>query len=278
MASSPPLSLADIRRTLATKSLGQRCYLYQELSSTNAEALSLAQSGAAHGTVVVAESQSSGRGRHARAWYSPPGTNIYCSIIVRGTGQHPLRVEWLSWIPLVSALAVVEAVHRVASLQLALKWPNDLLLHERKVGGILCESASASATDPVVVIWIGLNVNAPRESFPEPLRPIAASLIDSTRQPIDRNQLIAQLLFDLEQQMGKLGSSGPARSRQAYVSRCITLGRRVRVLTGGGHELIGRAEGIAADGALQVRPIPSSSASASSLVDVHAADIIHVRE
>lgn len=279
MAFSVPLDLDDIRRVLATRSLGHRLYLHQELSSTNAEALSLAQAGAAHGTVVVAEGQSSGRGRHGRTWFSPAGMNIYCSIIVRGIGHNPLRAAWLPWIPLISALAVVRAVNQTTSLSLALKWPNDLLLHERKAGGILCESSSASAVDPVVVIGIGLNVNVPHESFPEALRPIASSLFEATRHFIDRNRLLAQILFDLEEQLDELEASGPTQSRRAYTSRCITLGRRVRIRFGAEQELIGTAEAIAADGALRVRPLSASPSSPPlPLIDVRAADVIHLGE
>lgn len=278
MISSAPLNIEDIRRALATTSLGHRLYLHQELSSTNDEALSLAQGGAPHGTVVMAESQVSGRGRHGRMWFSPPGMNVYSSIIVRRIGQDPPRADWLPWIPLISALAVVQAVNRVASLSLSLKWPNDLLLEERKVGGILCESPSASAVDPVVVIGIGLNVNVPSEFFPEALQPIASSLFQGTRQTIDRNQLLAQVLLDLEQQLDELASSGLTPLRQAYTARCITLGRRVRVLFGAEQELIGTAEAIAADGALQVRPLSATSTPQPlPLIDVRAADVIHLR-
>jgi BirA family biotin operon repressor/biotin-[acetyl-CoA-carboxylase] ligase len=277
MVSSAPLNVDDIRRALATKSVGHRLYLHQELSSTNDEALSLAQGEAPHGTVVLAESQLSGRGRHGRTWFSPPGMNVYCSIIVRRIGQNPPRPPWLCWIPLISALAVAKAVNRVASLSLSLKWPNDLLLQEQKVGGVLCESSSASAVDPVVVIGIGLNVNAPHESFPEELRPIASSLFEGSRHSIDRNQLLAQIFVDLEQQLDELASSGPTPLRQAYTARCITLGQRVRVLLGAEQELIGTAEAIAADGALQVRPLSASSTSQPlPLIDVHAADVIHL--
>lgn len=278
MLSSMPLTIDDIRSMLSTTSLGHPLYLHRELPSTNAEALSLAQAGAPHGTVVVAESQSSGRGRHGRAWFSPPGMNIYCSILVRGMGPPVMRPEWLSWIPLTSALAAAHAVDHVAAVPLSLKWPNDLLLNERKVGGILCESSLTSPTDPIVVIGIGLNVNVPHASFPEELRPIASSLLECAGRPIDRNRLLAQLLLEVERQLEELRSIGPAQARRAFTARCITLGRRVRVLTGGTHELTGTAESIAADGALQVRPLSSSSGSASPLVDVHAADVIHVRE
>src|SRR6185437_2928051 len=113
MVSSTPLSLDGIRSTLATTSLGHALYLHQDLPSTNREALSLAQNGAQDGTVVIAESQSGGYGRHGRAWFSPPTMNVYCSVIVRGMGGHLSLSQWLSWVPLASALAVTEAVQQM---------------------------------------------------------------------------------------------------------------------------------------------------------------------
>ncbi|HSA87161.1 MAG TPA: biotin--[acetyl-CoA-carboxylase] ligase [Nitrospira sp.] len=279
MMSSTPLSLDSIRSTLATTSLGHAMYLHQDLPSTNTEALSLAQNGAAHGTVVVAEHQSSGYGRHGRVWFSPPGLNIYCSVIIRGMGDNLSLSRWLSWVPLVSALAVTEATHQVAAVSLSLKWPNDLLLHERKVGGILCESSFATTKDPVVVIGIGLNVNVPQASFPEELRPIAASLIEASRQKIDRNRLLAQVLLELEHCLDELRSSGSVRLRQAYAARCATLGRQVRVLFANDPPIVGTAEAVSADGALQVRALPPQPHLQSRpLVDVRAADVIHLRE
>ena len=279
MSSSAPLSLDRIRSTLATESLGHVLYLHQDLPSTNAEAGSLVRTGARHGTVVLAESQSSGYGRHGRAWFSPPGLNIYCSVIIRGMGDNLSLSQWLSWVPLVSALAVSEAVQQTAAVSLSLKWPNDLLFQERKVGGILCESSLAPTNDPAVVIGIGLNVNVPSLSFPEELRPIAASLLDASRRPIDRNRLIAQLLLELEQCLGELRSSGPVRLRQAYTARCATLGRHIRVLFTNDPPIIGIAEALSADGALQVRTAPTHLRSQPTpLVDVRAADVIHLRE
>jgi BirA family biotin operon repressor/biotin-[acetyl-CoA-carboxylase] ligase len=279
MVPSAPLNLDSIRGTLATESLGHTLYLHQDLPSTNTEAVSLARTGATHGTVVIAESQSGGYGRHGRVWFSPPGLNIYCSVIVHGMGQNLSLSQWLSWVPLASALAVTEAVHQTAAVSLSLKWPNDLLLHERKVGGILCESSFANSNDPVVVIGVGLNVNISPETFPEELRPIAASLMEAARQPIDRNRLIAQLLLELEQFLDELRSSGPIRLRQAYTARCATLGRRVRVLFTNEQPIVGIAEALSADGALQIRPLsPSPHSQPLPLVDVRAADIIHLRE
>jgi BirA family transcriptional regulator, biotin operon repressor / biotin---[acetyl-CoA-carboxylase] ligase len=279
MASSAPLSVDAIRSTLATKTLGQTLYLYQDLPSTNREASSLAQQGAAHGTLVVAEQQSGGYGRHGRVWFSPPGLNIYCSIVVRGKSQTVPLAQWLSWIPLVTALAVTEATQQVAAVSLALKWPNDLLLQDRKVGGILCESTLTTAGNPIVIIGIGLNVNVPPQSFPEDLRPIAASLIEATRQAIDRNRLIAQLMAELEQCLDELQSHGPTRLRQAYLARCATLGRQVKILFANDQQLLGTADTLSADGALQVRPVSASPrAQPPALIDVRAADVIHLRE
>ena len=240
--------------------------------------MTLAQNGAEDGTVVAAESQSAGRGRHARTWFSPPGLNLYCSIIVRGLGQGLSLADWLSWVPLTTALAVAEAVQTVAATSLALKWPNDLLLDERKIGGILCESSLTTPSNPTVVIGIGLNVNVPRELFPDELRPIATSLFESSHRLVDRNRLLAQLLLDLEQSLDELRDHGPSRLLQAYQRRCATLGQQVRVILGADEELLGTAVAITADGTLQVRPSTETPGTDKALlIDVRAGDVIHVR-
>lgn len=279
MSSFPPLSIDEIRTTLETTSLGHPLYLYRDLPSTNREAFRLAQNGAPHGTVVLAESQSGGYGRHRRPWFSPPGLNLYCSAIIREIGLRTSLAQWLSWTPLISALATVEAVHQVTTVSLALKWPNDLLLLQRKVGGILCESLFQKPTDPAIVIGIGLNVNVPREAFPDDLFPIAASLAETSQQPIDRNRLVAQVLLELEHCLDELQSRGSPRLRQAYIARCATLGRQVRVQFTTHDQIIGIAEDISVDGALQIRTLPPrSSSKPMHLLDVRAADVIHLRE
>jgi BirA family transcriptional regulator, biotin operon repressor / biotin---[acetyl-CoA-carboxylase] ligase len=273
-----PLTLDDIRSTLATKRVGQHLHIHQSLASTNSEAMTLALNGAEDGTVVAAESQSAGRGRLARMWFSPPGLNLHCSIIIRGLGRGLSLADWLSWVPLTTALAAAEAVQEVAAISLALKWPNDLLLGERKVGGILCESSLTLPADPVVVIGIGLNVNVPGELFPDELRPIATSLFESSHRLIDRNRLLAQLLLELEQGLDELRAHGPSRLLQAYMRRCTTLGRQVRVVLGTDEELLGTAVAITADGTLQVRPSTGKAGTDKApLVDVRAGDVIHVR-
>lgn len=279
MVPSASLNVDDIRSVLLTKSLGHTLYLHQEIPSTNKEACVLAQQGAGHGTVVLAECQSGGQGRHGRHWFSPPGCNIYCSIIVRAGAQASPLIQRLSWTPLITALAVTEAVQQMTTVALVLKWPNDVLLDERKVGGILCESLFQTPADPIIIIGIGLNVNVAKEDFPEDLRPIAASLAETAQPPIDRNRLLAQLLLELEQCLDELQSHGFARLRQAYLARCATLGRQVLVQFANQEQVIGVAEGISADGALQIRPLSSPPRSQPvPLLDIRAADVIHLRE
>ena len=278
MSSSIPLSVDTIRSTLATTALGHPLYLYQDLPSTNREAHTLAQNGATHGTVVLAESQSAGYGRHGRPWFSPPGLNLYCSTIIRGIQFTSPLEQWLSWIPLISALAAVEAAQQVAAVSLALKWPNDLLLSQRKVGGILCESLFQGLDDTVVVIGIGLNVNVALDAFPEDLQAIAASLSETSPQVIDRNRLVAQFLLELEQCLDELRSHGSSRLRQAYIARCATLGRRVQVQFADHDQVTGLAEGISADGALQIQPLaPHPRSRRIAVLDVRAADVKHLR-
>lgn len=279
MTSSAPLTLDDIRSTLATVQFGQRLYVHHEVPSTNSEAMALAQAGAEHGTVVVAESQSAGRGRLSRQWHSPAGANLYCSVIVKDEGRTVGDAEWLSWMPLASALAAAEAVQVATSIPLSVKWPNDLLYQDRKVGGILCESLRTPIRGSVVVIGIGLNVNLRQKSFPEELRQTATSLFEISKNSIDRNRLLAQLLYELEQVARELTTHGSSHLRPAYLNRCRTIGKRVRVILGAEQEIIGTAESISSDGALQVRPhFTAPTGSPPELIDVHAADIVHLRE
>lgn len=273
-----PLTVDDIRTTLATKHLGQYLHLHRELASTNGEAIALAQSGAKHGTVVVADSQTAGRGRQARSWFSPGGVNLYCSILVRPSNIHIPFGDWLSWIPLASAVALTETVRTVAGVPLSLKWPNDLLFNEKKIGGILCENGTDQSKQAFVVIGIGLNVNVEPDSFPPDLAVTAGSLMQGSQRPIDRNRLLSQLLNDLEQVLDELGLEGPRRLQHAYTAACATIGKRVRVVLAGSRELLGVAQAIGRDGALLVLPSPPLPQGNQQVMEIRTADVIHLRE
>jgi BirA family transcriptional regulator, biotin operon repressor / biotin---[acetyl-CoA-carboxylase] ligase len=275
---SPPLTRETIHSTLSTTWLGRRIELFDSLPSTNREAAQLAQADVEHGTVVAADGQTAGRGRLSRTWFSPPGANLYCSVILR-TARPPERLtEWLSWLPLVSALAAAEAIEQVSSLHVSVKWPNDLLISERKVGGILCESGTGIRSDPFQIIGIGINVNVDHDDWPTELRESATSIWQERKIVVDRNRLLAQVLFELEQCLDELVVHGTNRIAMAYHQRCSTIGHTVRATLGNGEIVVGLAEGISQDGSLRVRPqAPQPGSGTPEVVHLRVADIIHVR-
>jgi BirA family biotin operon repressor/biotin-[acetyl-CoA-carboxylase] ligase len=278
MQSSSPLSLDAIRSTLATQALGHRIELRDQINSTNREAVALAHAGVEHGTVVVADSQTEGHGRLSRQWFSPPGINLYCSIVMRKSIDADRLTEWLSWLPLMTALAAAESIETVAAIQVAVKWPNDLLIAERKIGGILCESGTAIGFGPFQVIGIGLNVNGGRNDFPEDFRDTATTICHEAGHSLERNRLLAQFLYELEACVEEFEIRGSERIALAYRHRCSTIGKTVRATLTDGKEFIGLAEGIEQDGALRViqRPLPTDG----RLPDIHhfrVADIVHLR-
>ena len=231
-----------------------------------------------HGTVVAADSQTAGRGRLSRTWFSPPSTNLYCSVILR-TARPPERLtEWLSWLPLVTALAAAEAIEQVSSIHVSVKWPNDLLISERKVGGILCESGTGTRSGPFQIIGIGINVNGDHDDWPADLRNSATSIWQERKIIVDRNRLLAQLLLELEQCLDELTLHGMNRLASAYYQRCSTIGHTVRATLGNGDIVLGLAEGIGQDGSLRVQLQTTQPGSGSpEIISLRVADIIHVR-
>jgi BirA family biotin operon repressor/biotin-[acetyl-CoA-carboxylase] ligase len=231
-----------------------------------------------HGTVVAADSQTAGRGRLSRTWFSPSGANLYCSVILR-TARPPERLtEWLSWLPLVAALAAAEAIEQISPIHVSVKWPNDLLISERKVGGILCESGTGMRSGPFQIIGIGINVNGDQNDWPTDLRDSATSIWQERKIVIDRNRLLAQLLLELEQCLDELAIHGMNRLASAYHQRCSTIGQTVRATLGNGDVVVGLAEEIGQDGSLRVRPQTTQSGSGSpEVIHLRVADIIHVR-
>jgi len=273
-----PLSLEAIRNTLATQALGHRIELRDQIDSTNREAVALAHAGVEHGTVIVAESQTEGRGRLSRQWFSPPGVNLYCSIVIRKPIRHDRLAEWLSWLPLLTALAAAESIEVVAAAGIAVKWPNDILFNERKVGGILCESGTGARSEPFQVIGMGLNVNGDRSEFPENLRETATTIYQETGCHIERHRLLTQFLQELEVCLVECESRGSERIALAYRQRCSTIGKHVKATLTDGKEFVGLAETIEPDGALRViqRPLPTDGRP-PEIQRLRVADIIHLR-
>lgn len=185
---------------------------------------------------------------------------------------------WLSWLPLLTALAAAEAIDRVASTHTAVKWPNDLLIGEQKVGGILCESGTSQQSGPFQVVGIGLNVNGRVQDFPEEIRQIATTVSHETGHDIDRNRLLATFLDELETCIEEYSARGTERIAQAYRQRCTTIGKRVKASLAEGLEIIGLAEGIGQDGSLTIALPPQAQGKQKpEILHLRVADIVHVR-
>jgi len=156
--------------------------------------MDLAEQGAVHGTVVIARSQTPGQGRLRRRWVSPPGENIYLSIIMRPA----VRPGDTTFLTIIAAVACCKALRDETGLDIAIKWPNDLTVSDRKLGGILTEAKVRIRVVVYAVIGIGVNVSATRDDFPPELREIATSVAIEKRQDFQRAPIIAAILREME--------------------------------------------------------------------------------
>jgi BirA family biotin operon repressor/biotin-[acetyl-CoA-carboxylase] ligase len=241
------LTPLELRPLLGTHDLGQVLHCYQEIGSTSDRAKELAEEGAAHGEVVIAERQTAGRGRRGRTWASPPGKNLHLSVVLR-PGLPPRRAPEIT---LVASVALCQAI-REAGVEAGIKWPNDILARGRKLAGILTELAGEPEAVHWVVLGLGVNLNSRAEDFPEELRDQATSLCIERGQPVPRALFATALLARLEEWLDRHAEEGFAPVREAWRERSATLGREVRVESGG-QELTGVAEDIDETGALLVR-------------------------
>jgi BirA family biotin operon repressor/biotin-[acetyl-CoA-carboxylase] ligase len=237
----------ELRPLLSTRDLGHALHCHDSLPSTNDLAKELAEQGAAHGEVVVAETQTAGRGRRGRSWASPPARNLYLSVVLRPE----LPPQRATEITLLASVALCEAV-REAGVAAEIKWPNDVLAGGRKVGGILTEMAAEPDRVQWLVVGLGVNLNAAADDFPPELRGEATSLAAERGAAVPRALFAAALLARLEAWLDRHAAEGFAPVREAWRALSGTLGREVRVVTGDG-ELRGVAEDVDEAGALLVR-------------------------
>ena len=258
------LTPLELRPLLGTHDLGQVLHWYEEIGSTNDRAKELAEEGAEHGEVVVAEAQSGGRGRRGRQWVSPPGKNLYFSVVLR-PDLPPARAPELT---LVASLAVCDAL-RHAGVDAGIKWPNDLLASGKKIAGILTELAAEADRVHWVVIGVGVNVNAGPEDLPEELRGEATSVRIERGEPAPRALFAAACLTGLEAWLDRHAEEGFAPIRDAWRARSVTLGREVSVAAHG-REVVGTAEDIDEAGALLIR-------GPGGLERISAGDVTHLR-
>lgn len=245
-------------------------HCFDEVDSTNRLLADAARAGAPEGRVAVADHQSAGRGRLGRRWDAARGSSLLVSVLLRPQASCPGVVpDRLHLVVAACALAARTAVERVVGVRAGLKWPNDLVFDDRKLGGILAESVISGERVEAVVVGLGLNVRA--DAFPPELSPTAIACESLTGREVDRDDLLVTLLEDLDRRYGSLRDEpGTAALLAGYREACVTLGRHVRVELAGG-----AVDGVAVDvdpaGALVVET------TAGERVAVLAGDVVHVR-
>lgn len=235
---------------------GGELHWFHELDSTNRYALDAAASGAPAWFVVAADHQTAGRGRLGRVWQAPSGSSLLASVLLRPTGVEPARRPVLG---VAGALAAAEAVEATTGVVAALKWPNDLVVGERKLGGVLAE-----ARGDALVIGVGVNVEW--SEVPPELEGIATACNLEGGRPVQRRALLAELLVRLRDRVDDLD-----RTLRDHRYRLATLGRRVRVERADG-DLIGRAVDVDHFAQLLVE------VESGCVVEVAAGDVVHLRD
>lgn len=241
----------EIEPRLRTRWLARRLLWFESVDSTNRLAVDLARQGTPHGTAVVAEGQTAGRGRLGRSFFSPPTRNLYTSLVLRplfSTAEAPASI-------LTAAVAVADAVAaEVGSAEpVDIKWPNDVRLGGRKVSGILMEMGAEASRVSFLVLGIGVNLNVDPASFPAEFREQATSVRAETGHPVDRVGFTARLYEGLETLLDRHAEGGFESLRERFETYFRMVGQRVRVIDVGGGESAGCVLGIDADGALRLR-------------------------
>jgi BirA family transcriptional regulator, biotin operon repressor / biotin---[acetyl-CoA-carboxylase] ligase len=234
----------EIQFQLGTKSFGKEIIYKDCVTTTMDEAFQLGLQGASEGTVICTESQTKGRGRLGRHWISPKHKGVYLSLILRPE-LPPAEVAILT---LLAAVALSEAIGHVAGLIPQIKWPNDILLNQRKLAGILTELNAETDRVKFVVIGIGLNVNTPKHLLPD----TATSLKVETSRTFSRVRVMQDILRSLERWYGTLQKEGPAPILQQWRQRAITLGQRIHFSDPAGR-IDGYAFDLDNDGSLLIR-------------------------
>jgi BirA family biotin operon repressor/biotin-[acetyl-CoA-carboxylase] ligase len=262
-ASRPPLDAELVR---AQAGDGWRLEVVESAPSTNAAVAARARAGESAGLALVAEHQTAGRGRLDRVWVTPPRAALACSLLLQ---PDDVPVQAWPWLPLLAGLAVVDAVKGAADGHLAapvgLKWPNDVLVGELKVAGILVERVERQA-GAVAVVGVGVNVGSTREELPV----ASATSLALEGAQVDRSVLLAGVLTAFADRYATWRAASGRGPRSAYAEACTTIGRHVRVELPDGRSLRGRAVDVDAEGRLLVD-------DGTRVQALGAGDVVHVR-
>jgi len=238
----------DIIPGLKTRVIGKHILHREEIASTQDIAKKMARDGAEEGTIIIAESQTEGRGRKGRSWVSPRDGGVYLSIILRPK-LVPSRVLQIS---LVAGVAVIKAIKSVAPLKPKMKWPNDIIIGGKKVGGILTEMSCELDGVNYIVLGIGINVNTPAYLLTKLTEGVATSLAEECGEDISRVSFVQCLLTEFEDIYDKFLTTGFCPIREEWKAMNNTIGSRVKISEAEG-EIEGEALDIDEEGFLLVR-------------------------
>jgi BirA family biotin operon repressor/biotin-[acetyl-CoA-carboxylase] ligase len=231
--------------------IGRKVFFYKTVDSTNTIAAGLAEKGVAEGVVVLADSQEKGKGRLGRTWVSPPGVNIYMSIITRPA----IDIKDVTLLTITAAVGCTIALRRITGTNVTIRWPNDLIISGKKLGGILTEMKTDPDGKISAIIGIGINVNVDIDVFPPDVRKIATSVKNETGASYPRTEMIAEILNEIDKWYGILKGRGKELLLSEWQRLTSTLGREVKV-TVGKETFTGLAESLDDKGMLILR-LPS---------------------
>ncbi len=217
---------AEIQEGLKTRIFGKPDIIsFDNTDSTNIQARLLAEKGAPEGTLVLAEKQTSGRGRKGRTWFSPPGRGIYASLILR-PAMPPSEVPGIT---LITAVAAAESLIALTKLPIKIKWPNDLLINSRKLAGILTEISTEMDAVNYIIVGIGLNINTPPEDFPEEIKPIATSVLAESGKTFSRVDILQAFIHQYEACYDQFKQEGFTGLRKRWKALTDIIGRNIKV-------------------------------------------------
>lgn len=206
--------------------IGKSVFCYESVGSTNDVAHRFAKDGARNGTIILAEFQTNGRGRNARKWIAQKGENITASVILRPT----IPLEHLTYLPLLAALSVAQAIEEIVGERTEIKWPNDVLIRRKKVAGVLGETSAQSGTVDYVVVGIGINVN--QAEFPDDLAERATSLFLETGIVYDKTMLFVSLMQFLDANYARLTSGDTESILNMWRTHCEMFGKQITFYQG----------------------------------------------
>lgn len=239
------LTATEIAYGLKTKSIARNIFAYKAVKSTNDLAAEMAEGGQPEGTIVVADQQTKGRGRLGRRWYSPEGTGIYLSIVLKP--EFP--TEMAPAVSVLTAVALADTLVKYNPDDVRIKWPNDVLIGGRKVAGILTELAAEREKINHIIIGVGINVNQAAGDFPEEIRHLATSVRRSVKKKVRRVDLLQSFLANFEKEYAGYKRSGLKKSHAKIRKYSSLIGHEITIRSGR-HEETGRAVDIDVDGRL----------------------------